>query len=115
MLWRRADVGWSASDATRLGGDDMLLAGKHRSTPFVLELTERTDLQLPTGLMQPLLVVPIGNPRRRFAVALYGGHETGADLDRIERTLLEELARDAVIAYAQVDSETLRRRVAAPG
>ena len=59
-----------------------------------------------------MLVVPVGNARRCYALVLYGGHEIGTDLDTSERHLLGSLARDAEIAYAQVESETLRRRVA---
>ena len=56
--------------------------------------------------------MPIGNRRRCYAVLLYGGHEIGTDLDSSERHLLGSLSHDAEIAYAQVESETLRRRVA---
>ena len=55
--------------------------------------------------------MPVGNPRRCFAVALYGGHEIGTDLDSNERELLARLARDAEIAYAHVDRETLQKRI----
>ena len=56
--------------------------------------------------------MPVGNARRCYALVLYGGHEIGTDLDASERHLLGSLARDAEIAYAQVESETLRRRIA---
>jgi hypothetical protein len=59
-----------------------------------------------------VLVVPVGNARRCYALVLYGGHEVGTDLDVGERHLLGDLARDAEIAYAQVESDTLRRRIA---
>ena len=61
----------------------------------------------------PLLGVPIGNPRRCFAVALYGSHEAGTDLSRNERGLLVGLARDAAVAYAHVHNEMLHGRIAA--
>jgi hypothetical protein len=56
--------------------------------------------------------VPVGNARRCYALVLYGGHEVGTDLDSSERRLLGSLARDAEIAYAQVESDMLRRRIA---
>ena len=56
--------------------------------------------------------MPVGNARRCYALVLYGGHEVGTDLDSGERHLLGSLARDAEIAYAQVESETLQRRIA---
>jgi len=61
---------------------------------------------------RPVLVVPVGNARRCYALVLYGGHEIGTDLDSSERHLLGSLARDAEIAYAQVESDALRRRIA---
>ena len=54
---------------------------------------------------------PVGNPRRCFAVAFYGGHEVGTDLDGDERALLASLARDAEIAYARVDRDMLQKRI----
>ena len=67
---------------------------------------------LPDDLARPVLAVPVGNARRCYAVLLYGGHEAGTDLDSNERHLLGSLAHDAEIAYAQVESETLQRKVA---
>ena len=67
--------------------------------------------RLPGDLARPVLAAPVGNPRRRFAVVLYGGHEFGADLDGAERDLLAGLARDAEIAYGQVEGEMLRARI----
>ena len=79
-----------------------------RPTPLHASLAE-----LPDDLERPVLVVPVGNARRCYALVLYGGHEIGTDLDSSERHLLGSLARDAEIAYAQVESDTLRRRIAA--
>jgi hypothetical protein len=55
--------------------------------------------------------VPVGNARRCYAILLYGGHENGTDLDGAKRQLLGSLAPDAEIAYAQIESEMLRKRV----
>jgi hypothetical protein len=78
-----------------------------RSTP------KARPAALPDDLERPVLVVPVGNARRCYALVLYGGHEVGTDLDSSERHLLGSLARDAEIAYAQVESDMLRRRIAA--
>ena len=59
-----------------------------------------------------MLAAPVANPRRCFAVVLYSGHEAGTDLDHAERDLLGHLARSAEIAYAQVEDDTLRARIA---
>jgi hypothetical protein len=68
---------------------------------------------LPQGVRQPVVAVPVANPRRCFAVILYSGHESGTDLNQQERRLLNRLARHAEIAYAYLESEMLRARVAA--
>ena len=62
-------------------------------------------------LARPVLAVPIGNPRRRFAVAFFSERDSGTDLDGGERELLAALARDAEIAYAQVEQEALLREI----
>ncbi len=67
--------------------------------------------RLPGDLARPILGVPVGNRRRCYALLLYGGHEAGTDLEGAERRLLGGLARDAEIAYAQIESETLQKRV----
>jgi hypothetical protein len=59
-----------------------------------------------------VLAVPVGNASRCYAVVLYGGHEAGTHLDGAERRLIGSLAHEAGIAYAHVEGETLRRRVA---
>ena len=80
--------------------------------PDSVDAAHASLAELPDDLERPVLVVPVGNARRCYALVLYGGHEIGTDLDSSERHLLGSLARDAEIAYAQVESETLRRRIA---
>ncbi len=112
---RRLSVGWGADDAETLESDHPLLAGRFDRKPYALDAAEADPAPhaaLPQDLARPVLAVPIGNRRRCYAVLLYGGHEIGTDLDSSERHLLGSLSHDAEIAYAQVESETLRRRVA---
>jgi hypothetical protein len=68
---------------------------------------------LPEDLARPVLAAPVANPRRCFAVVLYGGHEAGTDLNYAEGSLLGHLAKSAEIAAAQVEDDTLRGRIAA--
>ncbi len=115
MFRRRASVGWDADDADRLASDDPLLSARFKRKPYRLDAAgpaRASHARLPHDLERPVLIVPVGNARRCYAVLLYGGHEAGTDLDMSERHLLASLAHDAEIAYAQVESETLRRRVA---
>ena len=114
LLRRRMSRGWRAGDAETLTGAEPMLAAKTDRGPFGLKSAGDAGRNppLPDGVARPLLGVPVGNARRRFALTLYSGHEAGTDLDGKERKLLDGLARDAEHAYAQVESETLQRRIA---
>jgi hypothetical protein len=112
---RRLSAGWEADHADTLDSDHPLLAGRFDRKPYALDVEDAdptSSAALPQDLARPVLAVPIGNRRRCYAVLLYGGHEIGTDLDSSERHLLGRLSHDAEIGYAQVESETLRRRVA---
>ena len=112
-FWRHASAGWSATDVDRIDAADELLAGSSGGAPYSLDPAGSGDVRLPDGLARPALGVPVGNPRRCFAVAMYGSHEAGTALSRHERGLLVGLARDAAVAYAQVHNEMLHGRIAA--
>ena len=112
---RRTSLGWNPAEADTLTGAERMLATRFDGEPFPLDATvvDDRDPTLPAGLARPVLGVPVGNPRRCFAIALYGGHEAGTDLASVERSILGNLARHAEIAYAQVESELLRKQIIA--
>jgi hypothetical protein len=110
---RQVSIGWSTTDADLLPAGDPLLGARFGGAPYPLEAISAADARFPAGLARPLLCVPVGNPRRCFAVVLYSGHEVGTDLAGNERNLLAGLARHAVIAYAHVQSKMLHQRIAA--
>ena len=107
---RRVSAGWGPDDADMLPSDDPLLSARFKRKPYAV--ADVSHARLPHDLARPVLAVPIGNARRCYAVLLYSGHEAGTDLDISERHLIGSLAHNAEIAYAQVESETLHRRVA---
>jgi hypothetical protein len=109
---RRCSAGWDADEVDAFASDDPLLAERFERKPYPLDAAHASHARLPHDLARPLLAVPVGNPRRCFALLLYGGHEAGTDLDGSERRLLGSLAHDAEIAYAQIESENLRKRIA---
>lgn len=113
VFQRRVSAGWGETDADRLLRVEPPLAGRLDDGPFRLDGrgVDRPDVRLPADLGRPVLGVPVGNPRRCYAVLLYGGHEEGTDLDEAERGLLARLAREAEISYGEVESETLRNRI----
>jgi hypothetical protein len=110
---RRVSAGWDAADADTLQAAEPPLSGRLEGGPFRLDASgaDAPGARLPGVLARPVLSAPVGNPRRCFAVVFYGGHDSGADLDGAERHLLGGLARDAEIAYGQVESEMLRQRI----
>jgi len=111
---RRVSAGWHADDADALTRDEPLLAARFDRRPYALaraDLIRGSHARLPGDLARPILGVPVGNSRRCYALILYSGHEAGTDLDGAERRLLGKLAHDAEIAYAQIESETLQKRV----
>lgn len=110
---RRASAGWDADEADAFAADDPLLAERFERKPYPVGATQASHARLPHDLARPLLAVPVGNPRRCYAMIFYSGHEAGTDLDSSEHHLLGSLAHDAEIAYAQIESEMLHERVAA--
>jgi hypothetical protein len=115
MFYRSLSTGWAADHADALTSNHPLLSARFDRKPYTpdsVDAAPASPAELPDDLERPVLVVPVGNARRCYALVLYGGHEIGTDLDSSERHLLGSLARDAEIAYAQVESDTLRRRIA---
>jgi hypothetical protein len=111
---RRASAGWDADDADALTGDEPLLAARFEGRPYALDRIDAvrvSRVRLPGDLARPILGVPVGNRRRCYALLLYGGHDNGTDLDGAARRLLGSLAHAADIAYAQIESDMLRKRV----
>jgi len=109
---RRASAGWDADETDALAADDPMLAARFERKPYPVDAAHASHARLPHDLARPLVAVPVGNPRRCYAMIFYSGHEAGTDLDSSERHLLGSLAHDAEIAYAQIECENLRKRVA---
>jgi hypothetical protein len=110
---RREDGnGWDGTATRTLSTDHPMLAPLAKGEPFGLD-DAADDAGLPSGLRRPILAIPIANRVRCFAVALYGPHASGTDLDSNERAMLGRLGDRAADCYAQLETEDLRRRIAA--
>jgi hypothetical protein len=109
---RHIGAGWDEASAQTLDPTALLRRAELHGPAYRLEPGDLADVRLPEGLRRPQVAVAVGNPRRYHALALYGGHEAGTDLNQRERNLLARLARQAEIAYAYLENETLRRRIA---
>jgi hypothetical protein len=109
IFTRRLSAGWDTDHADTLTSGHPLLSARFGRKPYAVDTAHA---ELPDDLERPVVVVPVGNRRRCYALLLCSGHEAGTDLDHNERHLLGGLARDAEVAYAQIESETLRTRIA---
>ena len=86
-----------------------MLAPLAKGSPFAVEEQYDTEPGLPSGFARPVLAVPAANPLRCFALALYGPHASGAELDANERAMLGRIAQHAAAVYAEIENDELRR------
>jgi hypothetical protein len=114
-IFRRtaADRAWDDTAACELDPHDPMLAPAHAHRPFNLSARAAARNRLPAGLTRPIIAVPVGDQLRCLALALYGPHATGNDLNHDERAMLAELADKAASAFMKLYDDELRRRIAA--
>lgn len=104
--------GWDDNNAERLAADAPLLA------PIVthqhladLHSGGSHEPNLPEGAKRPIVGVPATIRGHVLAVALYGPHHSGADLDSNERALLARLGDAAAEAYVEIENDELKKRI----
>ena len=104
--------GWGEKTTRTLSLETPMLAplAKGRSASPLTEEYE-TEPGLPSGFSRPVLAVPAANPLRCFALALYGPHASGADLDANERAMLRRIGQNAAAVYAEIENDELRRQI----
>jgi hypothetical protein len=105
--------GWSEETTQTLSPDTSMLAPVAEGVPFAISEEDKSEPGLPSGFKRPVLGVPAANPLRCFALALYGPHASGADLDSNERAMLKRIAQHAAAVYAELENNDLRRQVSA--
>lgn len=104
--------GWEEGSERRLNAEESLLGpvvAKQRLAD--LHGNGGHHLKLPEGAMRPIVGVPATIRGRVLAIALYGPHHSGADLDSNERALLERLGDAAAEAYVEIENDELKRRL----
>jgi hypothetical protein len=108
-------VGWNASLKEELHpeSDALLLRSLQVGAPLRLPHEGGDQRGLPTGLEAPCLSVPLcsGIPEAT-AVALFGSHQAGNDIDADEREMLGRLATKTTAASERVIADLLRQQVA---
>lgn len=104
--------GWAAGNAIELDENDHLVARlRAELQPVALSDLRWPREDLPKGLGQPLYAVPIASGHKLAAIALYGGHAGGEDLDPDERRSLRGLAAGAALAYDHLAAAALNQTI----
>jgi hypothetical protein len=104
--------GWEDDTERRLDAEASLLAPVvARQRIADLHANGEHHLKLPEGVKRPIVGVPAMIRGRVLAVALYGPHHSGADLDSNERALLERLGDAAAEAYVEIENDELKKRL----
>ena len=107
-------LGWEDStlDALRPGSDQLALHSVEISAPVRLPRGTWGQQDFPQEEQAPCIAVPVfGGAKEAVAIALFGPHASGSDINADERPMLQDLASRAAIAYDRVETETLRQEV----
>lgn len=109
---RESAAGWSTGDVAELEENDQLVARlRAELQPVTVSDVRWPRENIPSGVAQPIYAVPIASGHKLSAIALYGGHAGGEDLDPDERRSLRGLAAGAALAYDHLAAEELNRKV----
>lgn len=105
-------LGWTSDSARELDGSGPLVRRlKEAEEPTRLRRAEAARDGLPGGDGVPILAVPIVVRRQLEAVALYGAHAGGEDLDPDEIGSLARIGDAAGAAYYHLEADSLRNAV----
>jgi hypothetical protein len=109
------EKGWNDSMKKELRpeSDAVALLCLEIGEPLRLGHDDWISPEIPSGLQAPCLSVPVESEiPEATAVALFGPHESGNDLDEDEIELLQKLAARAASSYERVVTHLLRKQVA---
>lgn len=110
---RMSSEGWSEGSATLLDERDRLamqLQGERKALRLSEARWNRTDL--PGGVAEPVLALPIFVRHQLDAILILGAHRSGEDFNAGELTLLQNIATAAGAAYDHLEADALRERTA---
>lgn len=113
--WSRTrSAGWEAHTLHDLDADDRLVLHiQAEQATFRTSHVQWAAGALPQGRAHPIVAVPVIARHRVIAIALYGEHVNGANLDADEVNAIESLAEAAGAAYDHVEAEELRAQLVA--
>ncbi|HUC17962.1 MAG TPA: hypothetical protein VMA37_09775 [Acetobacteraceae bacterium] len=109
-------IGWAEDGLATLdrNKDASIFASLTRGTPLPLPRGQWQRPGLPADDQAPCLAVPVrGGEPEGIAIALFGPHLSGSDINADERALLGEFAARAAFGYERAEIERLRSEVSA--
>jgi hypothetical protein len=109
-------IGWDKAELATLDRtlDALPLACLETGRPHPLPRGSWKRPGLPADDQMPCLAVPIrGGATESVAIALFGPHVTGSDINKDEQELLRHFAEKAALGYDRVEVESLRRELQA--
>ena len=107
-------IGWDEARLRELQADldGLVLQSLALGTPVRLRRGQWHRSGLPADDLSPCLAVPVcGGAKEGIALALFGPHESGSDINADEREMLQELATRAASAYDRTEAELLRSEI----
>lgn len=112
---REFALAWDGSRARTLAADHdrAILSCVERRAPVRLPRRPWDGPELEAKLREPCIAVPVcSDVLGPVAIALFGAHENGNDIDQDECEMLKDLARRAAAGYERAAFVELRREVA---
>jgi hypothetical protein len=109
---RRHAFGWDEGNAVKLAHHSALaMHAEKRDRPFRIDEAGRCEEDFPREAAFPAIVVPVRAHGELLALALYGPHLSGDDLNSEECALLARFAADAARGYDRAEIIALRKRL----
>lgn len=105
-------AGWSTSSFELPADDPLVTQVSVDFGPRRIASSSRFTHEVASETGQPALAIPIYRQKVLFAIAVYGLHQRGDDLEQREIDCLEKLCLSASAAYEQHENEKLRRMLA---
>jgi K+-sensing histidine kinase KdpD len=103
-----ASTGWNDEYGRELPLDDLAKGHAVR-----LPLKSPSAGETNAVISAPALAVPVVILGKLYAVALYGPHETGDDIDPLEKEILEKFARQVAVGYETARLTSLEKELEA--
>lgn len=110
---RQRAVGWDDGCAADLHRDDnLVIRMRSELEPLRIGTMRWPRTDVPGGDAAPALAIPISFGHDLEAIAIYGAHRGGEDLDPDEQRILHRLAPNAALAYDRIAEREMEETIA---